>query len=67
MEWFLKVLIGVLLDKMGALTMKIFKDLLINRGISIRVEKNLKHMETGNQALSNGDLNAWLESLNKEE
>ena len=64
--WFLKIVLQVIFDKFWNLSVEAFKESALKKGIKIRAEKNVAHIEDGNAALSNGNLNGWLDSLNKE-
>lgn len=67
MEWFLKILLSVLIDKCYGWASEIFLSASLKRGIKIRAEKNLEHVAEGDAALSNGDVQAYLDALNKEQ
>lgn len=66
MEWLVAILLRVLVDEFQQLTLKVFKNLMLKKGIKIKAEKNLEHIEAGTQALSEGNLKGWLDELNNE-
>ena len=67
MEFFIKIILNVLLDKFFELGMSIFKDLALKRGINLKAKKSLEAIKLGDSYLHQGNLQGWLDQLNKEQ
>jgi len=67
MEWIVGIVLKVLTDMFYKKAALAFKNASIKRGITITAEKNVKHIQNGNQHLDNGNLQGWLTELNNEE
>lgn len=67
MSWFVKILLEVIINKFTKISMTVYKNVMLKKGIRIKAEKNIGHIEDGDEALSNGDLDGWLEELDNEE
>jgi hypothetical protein len=67
MTWFLKTVLSVIFDKFWDLSVDFFKDAALKRGIKVIAEKNVAYVEDGDAALDSGNIQGWLDALNKEE
>jgi len=66
MDKFIGIVLKVLIEQASSMTIKIFKDLMLKKGIKIRAEKAVGHIQEGDSNLSNGNLQGWLDELNNE-
>ena len=66
MTWFIKIVLEVLIDKFFDLSIDLFKKAALKRKIQIIAKENLEHIASGDNALSQGNINNWLQELNNE-
>lgn len=60
-------LMEILIDKFFDLVTSVYSNVAIKKGINIKAEKNIEHIEAGDAALSEGNIEKWLAQLNKEQ
>ena len=66
MEWIVGIILKIIIEKFTAFSFKIFKIMMLKKGIRIKAEKNVEAIEAGDAHLDQGNLQGWLDELNNE-
>lgn len=67
LEYLISIFLKVIIEKFTALSLKTIKEQMLKRGINIKAEKNLEVIASGNNVLTEGNVQGWLDELNNEE
>ena len=63
----LESVLKVIIDKCFDWVTMVYAEIALKKGINIKAEKNIEHIDAGDAALSEGNIAKWLEQLNKEQ
>lgn len=67
LEYIISLFLKIIIEKFTAFSLKTIKEQMLKRGINIKAEKNLEVIASGDNALTDGDVQGWLNELNNEE